>query len=156
MVSVYTKEKPDPDKYSDPMDLADDFIEWENSKIELPISEGSKEAFEDAIFPIGRRIMEKEDITWSQCKERGFDISELADRISWIYECDMKDHCDPKNWQLCSECTMERKVVTFLPEKEEGQDELWKQLIQMANDTEWTEEQRVEQLNKVFTINKKK
>jgi hypothetical protein len=112
------------------------YLEWLASKIELPVSEGSKEDFE-------LYISESKD-NYSKWIDGSYDISELAGRIEVVEE------------HMCF-------FITLLPEKEEGQDELIDQMflasIFKENWQEFKPETREKEINKIkqkFTIIKNK
>jgi hypothetical protein len=141
-VAGYTKEKPDTES-SGYTNNNGDFVsanhlldEWLASKIEIPVSEGSKEELRQYVY-------DKILANASCALEVGVDISELSGRI----KIDSENY-DPPGYY--GDRFHYRKAITLLPEKEEGQDELWEDAILIMH------EGGIDRLKQQFTIIKNK
>jgi hypothetical protein len=142
MVAGHTAPEPNNKIVANPKIYKEIHDHWLASKIELPVSEGSRKELESSAQKISfkRYKNDPEKYFYDLLKTTGIDISELAGRIriegiktKYLCEgCSGDDNGDP-----CAErCGKIEKQITLLPEKEEGQDTTRLDVIDFIN--EWT------------------
>lgn len=170
----YPSERPEPTEYLSAEMNKSDLNKWLASKIELPVSEGSKEE-------INRFLITKLSMTYappklSEALKSGYDISELAGRIA-VVEQRFNNNCNDCKGRGCDACYGEgyvldesktKQFIALLPEKVlESQEDIFELLNELRvdinqclvngeNDYEIKEAMKTLDTIRKFTITKNK